>query len=504
MGITFSELLSIYITQVGLYSDHSYARSLARFAATLGSVAWKVASKRIEQALPQGFKFGQGWVGDYEPLPTPVLMLENCIVKEPPFLAKVQQPAGLRNFEKIPTTLVSAKESPGNVPPSEQKMPFLGPAGIRPPSSSIITDQPIRGNIPEMKPSFFLSPGIRPTDAHNISYQHQNLQSRAFIHSDRKVQKHVELNGQRSLHKNAADSSGNKLISKSSEMETSRSMEVSSKKINFSPSGSFKHPDGNGVASRELMEGEVVGNRVYGNKIASSSPDPVKPVSYNFHPHEQGQGPVQGLSDPVRLMRMMSEKAHNQKNHSNQSATNAPQALPSAPSLSSNGWSTNNESNNAAVAAARAWMSVGAGGFRPIVENPDLNKNHQIYADSLYNSTRDIQSQVSKFRGQFPVHVQQDKSSSPLHAFVPQGPIPMIVGNDIQFQNQRMVYPQVATADLSRFQLHSNNWRNLSPQMHQRHKQESVPPDLNIGFQSSGSPSGVLLDSQQPDLALQL
>lgn len=41
---------------VGVNADHSYAWSLARFAATLGSVAWKVASQRIEQALPEGFK----------------------------------------------------------------------------------------------------------------------------------------------------------------------------------------------------------------------------------------------------------------------------------------------------------------------------------------------------------------------------------------------------------------------------------------------------------------
>ncbi|KAL8506527.1 hypothetical protein ACS0TY_017420 [Phlomoides rotata] len=48
----------IYVDQVGLYSDHSYARSMDQFTASLGSVAWKVASNKIEQALPQGFKFG--------------------------------------------------------------------------------------------------------------------------------------------------------------------------------------------------------------------------------------------------------------------------------------------------------------------------------------------------------------------------------------------------------------------------------------------------------------
>ena len=44
-------------------------------------------------------------------------------------------------------------------------------------------------------------------------------------------------------------------------------------------------------------------------------------------------------------------------------------------------------------------------------------------------------------------------------------------------------------------------WRNLLQPM----KQETVPPDLNVRFQSPGSPaSGAMVDTQQPDLALQL
>ncbi|PIM99348.1 hypothetical protein CDL12_28159 [Handroanthus impetiginosus] len=491
------------LVPVGLYSDHSYARSLARFAATLGSFAWKVASKRIEQALPQGFKFGRGWVGDYEPLPTPVLMLENCTVKEPPFFAKLQPAAVPRKFEKIPTISVSSQESPGNVPFLEKNLPFLGPAGIRSPSASIITSQPIRGNMSEMKPSFFLSPGTKPGGSHNLIYQQQNIQSRSSVESDEKVLKQVELNGPPPLNKNAADSVGNRQISKSTEMEASRAAELSSKNVNFSLSGSFKQPDSNGVAFGGLPDAKVVGNRVDTNTMANSSSDLAKPASY--YSHEQSQG----LSDPVQLMRMLAEKAHNQRKPSTPSSADTPQVLPSVPSMSSNGWS-GNDSNNAAIAAARAWMSVGAGGFRPVADNANLNKN-QIYADSLYNSTRDIQSQVSRFRGEFSasgMHVQPDNNGSPRHALVPQGPIPMIVGNGAQFQSQPMVLPQLATADLSRFQMQQPTWRNLSPQMHSRQKQESLPPDLNIGFQSSGSPgrpsSGVLVDSQQPDLALQL
>ncbi|KAL9306806.1 putative chromatin remodeler Bromodomain family [Arabidopsis thaliana] len=49
---------------VGLNMEYGYAKSLARYAANLGPVAWKIASRRIETVLPSGIKFGQGWVGE--------------------------------------------------------------------------------------------------------------------------------------------------------------------------------------------------------------------------------------------------------------------------------------------------------------------------------------------------------------------------------------------------------------------------------------------------------
>ncbi|XP_011041214.1 PREDICTED: uncharacterized protein LOC105137233 [Populus euphratica] len=49
---------------VGLSSEHGYARSLARYAADLGPVVWRIASKKIESVLPTGFEFGPGWVGE--------------------------------------------------------------------------------------------------------------------------------------------------------------------------------------------------------------------------------------------------------------------------------------------------------------------------------------------------------------------------------------------------------------------------------------------------------
>ncbi|KAL9244084.1 hypothetical protein vseg_017894 [Gypsophila vaccaria] len=53
---------------VGLASDHSYARSLARFAGDLGPVVWSIASKKLRSVLPPSVNFGPGWV-DEAPLP---------------------------------------------------------------------------------------------------------------------------------------------------------------------------------------------------------------------------------------------------------------------------------------------------------------------------------------------------------------------------------------------------------------------------------------------------
>ncbi|KAF4363896.1 hypothetical protein G4B88_004196 [Cannabis sativa] len=60
---------------VGLLVEHGYARSLARFAANLGPVAWKIASKKIEMTLPAGAKFGPGWVVEDDILPQRSLLL---------------------------------------------------------------------------------------------------------------------------------------------------------------------------------------------------------------------------------------------------------------------------------------------------------------------------------------------------------------------------------------------------------------------------------------------
>ncbi|XWS27822.1 hypothetical protein CRYUN_Cryun25bG0012900 [Craigia yunnanensis] len=277
------------LVAVGLQAEFSYARSLARFAATLGPVAWKVASRRIEQALPMGCKFGRGWVGEYEPLPTPVLTLESRAPKESALFTKLKRAADIRKDGATYKTLVPAID----------------------------------------------------------------------------------------VRKDAA---------------------------------------------------------------TCKTPVPAKQAS------------------------------------------------------------------SAAAAAARAWMSIGAGGFKQATENSGTLKG-QISAESLYNPARELDPLVSRVRGELPISARMQfqslpgKDSFPLHAFASQ---PVRLVNETQFQNRPMVFPQLVTTDLSSFQVPSPR-QGLSPRTQPRQKQDNLPPDLNIGFQSPGKESsGVLVDSQQPELALQL
>ncbi|KAJ0702096.1 putative chromatin remodeler Bromodomain family [Helianthus annuus] len=83
---------------VGLHAEHGYARSLARFAANLGPVVWKIASKKIEKALPPGTKFGPGVVGE-DPSP-PSTFIPPGNPRPIPGLV----PDGFSNRPQTPTT----------------------------------------------------------------------------------------------------------------------------------------------------------------------------------------------------------------------------------------------------------------------------------------------------------------------------------------------------------------------------------------------------------------
>ncbi|GAA0175923.1 chromatin/chromatin-binding, or -regulatory protein [Lithospermum erythrorhizon] len=99
---------------VGLnFAQHAYARSLAKFAANLGPVAWKVASRKIESLLPAGVKFGPGWVGEPETLPEPLPSSSGEKQKSPSHLAS----------DLHSSAPVSRPSAPGSNPALHQSRP---------------------------------------------------------------------------------------------------------------------------------------------------------------------------------------------------------------------------------------------------------------------------------------------------------------------------------------------------------------------------------------------
>ncbi|KAL5206573.1 hypothetical protein ABZP36_034782 [Zizania latifolia] len=102
------------LVPVGVQLQQSYARSLARFAAQLGPVGWEIASKRIEQILPPGTKFGRGWVGDGEAPNTfqPPVLTRSSTTLTPPSNTVTS------NEQPINNGRASASHSAGPEPPS--------------------------------------------------------------------------------------------------------------------------------------------------------------------------------------------------------------------------------------------------------------------------------------------------------------------------------------------------------------------------------------------------
>ncbi|KAL1332879.1 hypothetical protein HN51_061648 [Arachis hypogaea] len=465
-----------HLVTVGLHAEYSYARSLARFSASLGPVAWKVASHKIQQALPAGCKFGRGWVGEYEPLPTPVLMFGNRMQKDDSLVTRLHCSSASIKGDKNCRNVEPTIEHHGDRQVFQGKqIPICPPNGLA----------------SEGKPSLFGSGGIRPNAPVDLNNQQKNVPSRNFGKSENQFLKQVELNSAPSMNEN--NSSSVAKFPSNASPTLSKPREMVSRNMNTIPSVSFKQPDTNGVVSGELPNGKVM-NPNSNRQVTYPSSESTSNQAGRAPPLVHGK--EQSVSDPVQLMRMFAERTQKQQ-VSNHSPGNTPPVTPSDRSVQRD----DSANASAAAAAARAWMSVGAGGFKQVPDNSSSPKS-QISAYSLYNPTRELHQHMSQIRGNFPpgaAPFQSDKNNFPFQAFVPQAAIS-------PFPNRPMVIPQLASADLSRFQMQSH-WRGPSPPSQPRQKQETLPPDLNIGFQSPGSPakqSSGVIDSQQPDLALQL
>eukprot|EP00268_Persea_americana_P067712 TRINITY_DN934_c1_g1_i2.p1 TRINITY_DN934_c1_g1~~TRINITY_DN934_c1_g1_i2.p1 ORF type:complete len:773 (+),score=174.32 TRINITY_DN934_c1_g1_i2:265-2319(+) len=480
---------------VGLHADHSYARSLARFAGTLGPVAWRIASRKIERALPASYKFGRGWVGEYEPLQTPVLLLENYSQREPAYNLICQHKSESNEVQEIKEKSKVIQD----VNPTSVALKSETSAG------AVCGRTPKRSNLDD-KLSCFGIVSVTNPNVQEMRLQQQKSRNIDFSMPDRSVLKQIEVSCSSSLSNTIPNNASLKLEPHSQEM-TSRLLEMVSRSRNLMHSGPFKQTEALEILhNSENAYQSSNGARTDGGAVDAlpnvrarntlDSTSTTGNLSLPFVSNHQVAGALsffghgnnkQGLDDPVKVM----------KKFLNSPMVDNSQVSPTV-------LSSRRDDSYLAAATAKAWMSVGAQGLKLSDISPSQMK---IATASLYNPTRELPCLVSRSRednsgsggsqseGRFPgqIHAQ-----------------PVRVGEDPRFQNSRLTAScQLPASDLSRFPMESP-WRGCVPHNpHQRQKAEMAPPDLNISFQSAGSPvqqqsSGVQADSQQPDLALQL
>ncbi|KAI3928563.1 hypothetical protein MKW98_024164 [Papaver atlanticum] len=597
------------LVDVMLHEDHSYARSLARFAAALGPFAWKVASLRIEQALPTGMNFGRGWVGEYEPLPKRLLM-PKCRTQKAQATPKVTE-SRTKNSSVVAASskpVDPANNSPLGWPISARKPPVVGSDRLKPvplathrqenkltinfakpenilrqielnssPSSSgtphsasprnpFARDSETKnrtlqmvsrnGNVdqsaafkkPEVvrevinstksdwvsrSPKFISKMEARsgthsPCGNQNQGTNERNQMIRVFAEktqhqltsskpptidiqhlmmsapSQRRGDSSPAATGDRHQGLNDADRMTRMVAEKTEHQLKWQNHPTTDTRELMMPVPSPRRNDCSATASDHHL---FLGNpsqmpRMLTEKtqeqLKSSNPPTIgtqqlmMPVSY---PRRDGSSAAatdhhQGLSNPNQMLRMLAEKTQQHLKASNLPTTGTQQLM----SVST---PRTDDSSAASTAAARAWMSLGAPHLKPL-ERPDPPRM-EMSAASLFNPTQESSQSVLHFRGEPPSGGLQFQSLNRFH--------PQLLGREPHFQNSRqMVFPQRVTADLSQFQMQPP-WQGFI--QHPTHptqankKRDMLPPDLNLTFQSSGS-SGILADSQLPDLALQL
>ena len=529
-----------FLNQVGLNSEYSYARSLARFAASLGPIAWEIASKKIEQALPPGVKFGPGWVGEYEPLLTPVLSIENSTQQQ---MAVTRKDKG--NVIKSEAISTISRKDKGNETTSEvsngqrKDLPF----GLK---SQMMTGRPSsevsnplnegRDRTQEQKQGLFgVNLELHPCTS-RMTQQHQKNQpagdlaraytnettgrrldicfegakstspaiiSHGWNHVQTEVQKlqqqknqvaQMQVETQKQLRKKnkvAGD------FAKAYTNETTRQQpELYSepRTANF-PATSYlgrsevqTEPVRQSEAVTSQRRNDGLGMNVGGLSNWKSCDSRQTSVFGIISHHQAGVqywhargSQEQAVNDPLRWM-SSSGKLSNQPNTSNRCSNNLEQSMPAVQIP---------KRENPNVATDQAWMSIGASAEWKSVDGGLPTKQ---VGPASFNPTCKNPSQAYRAHEEANTRPEANFRPEALHGVTENSPV----------QTKGLViFPQLMTTDLSRLR---SPWQGLV--QHNNKQKDSLPPDLNISFQPPGSPaqssSGILIDSQQPDLALQL
>ncbi|KAG6761929.1 hypothetical protein POTOM_035170 [Populus tomentosa] len=110
------------LVAVGLLTEHGYARSVARFAANIGSFSWTFAVKRIEKSLAPGVKFGPGWVGEND-IPPQKALFSSPVLSQlaPPPSLPPQKPFSVLESSAANATACGFKSKRGKLSAKPEK-----------------------------------------------------------------------------------------------------------------------------------------------------------------------------------------------------------------------------------------------------------------------------------------------------------------------------------------------------------------------------------------------
>ncbi|MQM04882.1 hypothetical protein Taro_037686 [Colocasia esculenta] len=440
---------------VGLDAEYSYARSLARFAGTLGPVAWKIASEKIEKALPEGTKFGPGWVGEYEPLPMPVLSFKSQSIDRTNFLCKIEYQE--RNEDEMQSAARKGLQTAAGVPLNSSAM-----------GMSQMTNG--KANHSELPFMFGFNKGFQSTILNTTLLQGKPLDAVSAIDYKAKVgtgalsfksESVVDIPVQR--YEQCSKVTPCRVPEMISGSRSNKESEKQPELVSYQSENTSSRMD-----TRDLSGGKDLGNIGGKGFMAIHQARAVG----NFSSHS---GKEQANGDPIQLVSMQRRKLVND---------NAKQLMSTVPSP---------RGNYIAAVPTRTpvWMPVGRSSKQNVPEASD-NLKRQAGGVSLKNFSSESVTSVSGF------HENNWKNLTPsVHQLPCQtaGVESWVQGNGLP------VFPQVTATEQSRY-------RGQTPTQVQKPKKDTCPPDLNITFHAPKSPvlqsSGILVDSQQPDLALQL
>ncbi|VAH45429.1 unnamed protein product [Triticum turgidum subsp. durum] len=418
------------LINVGLHAEHSYARSLARFAGSLGAQGWRIASERIQQTLPAEVRFGRGWVGEYEPPLPPILVMQDQLRSQTKRATNDQVRKGRHSSNACPPEVQPQRSECSKGASSVLDVPAVNKmAGHRPffqPPEAVRAHQMKKSDSSQSAQST-KGPGVHDMLSPNNGVGHP----KPFFQSQEPVAPQPKNEATWVYHGRPGDA---KFGTSEKSRQTSN--------IGFITKN--EPVNANGFAMNASAQNNI-------SDHAKSMVPTAVPGQVNVS--------NRGFDAPRNIFSAFP------------TAVRENQGIPSAP-------------------VAQSWISFGASSEnKPTIVSPNFNDGNSGWKMPFAN-----------------VRTCDEMKISAVPQFFRQ---PVQVPRESPGQNKGLViFPQLVQTDFSRSQGQSQ-WQGLVPHMQQKPNMDMLRPDLNIGFPSPGSPparqsSGINLEAQQPDLALQL